>query len=104
MNGEGLDRLVGEKDAFSAAYCRDVYGFELAADPNVFDVILDISSFIEAPTLDASARSIRRADEIVNALVGFALTAGMEFRAALQRCVREHGAAVFVHVAPRFSV
>jgi len=79
---------IAEKDASTLILYRDLYGIEIATDLSSFDLILDIGSLINEPTLDASLKSIANAHSIIRPAVGWYLTGEKEFQRQLIESTR----------------
>lgn len=68
--------LLQEKDYESRRYFQAEYGFDLFEHHDVFDLIVDISSFVAAPSLEACVASIRQADDLIGSAAAWALEPG----------------------------
>ena len=64
-----LEMQVSKKDGFSRWMFSKLYGIEFRPDPNLFDLILDNSSYIEAPTVEASDFGIARFESLLEQAV-----------------------------------
>ncbi len=78
-------RIIEEKDNESHAIFERMYGFDLFADHDDFDIVLDLSGLIPEPTERCSRNSIKRADAYLwraiaslNGLPAPGLTAAVE--------------------------
>ncbi len=77
------------KDRASIDLHQKFYGIDIEKDLSVFDVIIDLSTFIEAPTFESSQSSIERASSILMATVGFYLTGKRHYRIELEKHTKE---------------
>ena len=64
-----LARRVQQKDDEARSIMRKEYGFDLFKNRKPFDLVVDISDFISAPTLEASKRSIRKTETILRPFI-----------------------------------
>jgi cytidylate kinase len=64
-----LEMQVTKKDSFSRWMFSKLYGIEFRPDPNLFDLILDNSSYIEAPTVEASDFGIAKFESLLEQAV-----------------------------------
>lgn len=77
---ENYHERIAEKDKATISLYRDLYSIEIGNDLSCFDLILDISSLITEPTLQASLHSIAITHQIIRPAVGWYLTRTEEFR------------------------
>jgi cytidylate kinase len=83
-----LAMLVARKDAEQAAMLMSLYGFFPELDPGHFDLVLDVTEAIDAPSWEASLESIRRVDAILSAAVGWGLTQSGAYKREFLLAVR----------------
>jgi CMP/dCMP kinase len=76
---------IAEKDKATVDLYRDLYGIEIGKDLSCFDIILDLSSLIEIPTLQASLRSIEVVHTFLRPAVGRYLTGDAKFRERMEQ-------------------
>lgn len=60
-----IDTQIAQKDEFSRWMFSRLYGIEFQPDPDVFDVILDNSHYIEQPTVEASDFGIAQFEPVL---------------------------------------
>lgn len=75
---------VRKKDLAAITLYHDMYDVDITRDLSCFDLILDISSFIDAPTFEASQASIMRTQKVLDAAVGYYFTGSCEYRRTLE--------------------
>ena len=85
---EYFDKIT-EKDNDTIRLCRDLYDIDIGTDLSPFDLILDISGLIEAPTLDASLQSIQLAHSIIRPAAAWYLTGSADFAAEFNSAAGE---------------
>lgn len=85
-----LDR-INLKDKQSRDYFMRNYDFDLYFDRLPFDLILDISSFIKSPTLDASRISIEHVDRILSSFIGMNFIKDDFFNRSFANCLQFYG-------------
>jgi cytidylate kinase len=93
-----ISDLVSKKDQQARETFLEMHGFDICRDRDVFDLVLDIGSFISEPTVRAAERSIRRADEIIRNFVGWHIEKKEAWHRALQRNLKAYGPGVFRRV------
>jgi len=83
------DRLL-EKDAATLNLYKELYDIDIGFDLSRFDLVLDISTLITEPTLEASLHSIAVTHRIIRAAVGAYLTGFEIFEDQLKEAIRDH--------------
>jgi len=78
---------IHEKDDTTLGIYKRLYGIDIAADHTCFNLVIDISSFISEPSLDASLRSIARAHRLIRAATGYYLTKSSAFQEELRSAI-----------------
>jgi len=86
-----------KKDAFSREHFLTC-GFDIFRDYGVFDYIIDISTFIAAPTIDASHISILTAQEIMSSIVDYYYDPQNKQLGRIELLGKRHGRDVFLKV------
>lgn len=81
---ESYRERISEKDSATILLYKSLYSIAIGDDLSCFDLILDISSLITEPTLQASLHSIAITHRIIHPAVGWYLTGTEEFRNQLQ--------------------
>jgi cytidylate kinase len=81
------ERII-EKDLATVALYKELYNIDIGTDLSCFDLILDISTLITEPTLQASLRSITVAHSIIRPAVGWYLTREKDFRCQFEEAAR----------------
>ena len=76
---------INEKDKATVELYRDLYGICIGKDLTCFDIIMDISTLIEIPTLEASLRSIGAVHAFLRTAVGWYLTGDTKLRQQMER-------------------
>lgn len=88
-NGFDIDESYAEaiknKDEAAAQLYQKLYGIDISRDLEPFDLIVDISKFINSSTFESSQASIQKVDNILKAAVGFYLTGKVHYREELQK-------------------
>jgi cytidylate kinase len=84
---DGYFERILEKDAATISLYKDLYDIDIGADLSCFDLILDISTLIKEPTLEASLKSIAIAHSIIRSAVGSYLTGDRYFHDQFQQAV-----------------
>lgn len=87
---ENYRELITEKDKSTISSCKDFYNIDIGSDLSCFDLILDISSLITEPTLQASLYSIATAHKIIYPAVGWYLTGMEQFRDEFKKAIETH--------------
>ena len=64
-----IDATIAQKDDFSIAHFRRVYGVDFGPDPTVFDLLLDNTGYIAEATIRSSDDGINRFAAVFNARV-----------------------------------
>lgn len=95
-----LESKLMEKDNNAREKILENYGVDLFESRTPFNLIVDISEFITAPTQEASLVSIRDAHEIISSAVGWYLHASQAKKDVLLACVSKYGRKII----QRFSV
>ena len=70
---------ISEKDDATISLYKKLYDIDIGHDLSCFDIILDISSLVSEPTLDASLNSIRISHSIIRGAVAYYLTRRDDF-------------------------
>ncbi len=88
-NHEGVTQkkirtLLRDKDEEARSLFFSLYGFDIFTDRSVFDLVLDVSRFICAPTVVASRESVRQVDSIISAFVAERIGLGRQHMALAQ--------------------
>ena len=91
---------IVSKDQSDQQKLLATFGFDLLVDHQLFDVVLNISQYISAPTREASWRSIRCVQDILSAIVGLFLTNDEYFRSRTQTLYDKSGPTTFVQLSP----
>jgi cytidylate kinase len=86
-----LEQNLKAKDAFAREQIINNYGIDLLQDRTPFNLIVDISNFIAAPTRTSSIISIKNAHEIISSAVGWYLYEDQKCREKLLNCVSKYG-------------
>ncbi len=86
---EYRERLL-QKDAATLSLYKELYAIDIGSDLSCFDLILDISTLIPEPTLEASLQSIAVTHRIIRAAVGAYLTDLELFVDQFQQAVRDN--------------
>lgn len=89
-----VEENLKAKDDFAREKIFENYGIDLFQNRTPFNLIVDISDFIAAPTQTASQASIRDAHEIISSAVGWYLNANQTNRDQLLNCVSKYGSKV----------
>jgi|GEM_PF-58175 len=87
---ESYQAKVEQKDATTLALYNKLYGINIGTDLSCFDLILDINSAINEPTLEASMNSIALVHDVIRPAVGWYLTGHRRFRRDLEEAVKRH--------------
>ena len=90
--GEGVDA----KDQFAREQILTNYGIDLFQDRQPIDFIVDISSFITAPTEEASRLSILNAHKIISSAVGWYLFEDKSCRDRFEEELATYGDSVLI--------
>jgi cytidylate kinase len=91
-----LRTLIKKKDRDARDLFLSLYSFDIYNDREVFDLVIDISSFIRKPHLLSSKNSIRLADQIISGIVGWRLEKSEVHKAALKKYLDAYGDKVFI--------
>jgi cytidylate kinase len=89
-----VEEGVKSKDRFAREQILTNYNIDLFQDREPFNFIVDISSFITAPTEEASRLSIQNAQEILSSAVGYYLYEDKIRRADLKEALETYGDAI----------
>ena len=84
ISDEYVEAIKGKDDTAVQLY-KTVNAVDIENDLSVFDVIIDITTFITAPTFESSRSSILKTHAILEAVVGYYLTGKAHFRRRLQQ-------------------
>jgi cytidylate kinase len=82
---------IQSKDELARRQMLERYGVNLFEDRSPFDLVVDISAFITAPTEQASRVSIDNAHEIISSAVGWYLKSDAESRKRFELCLSKYG-------------
>jgi len=80
---------IKEKDFATIDLYRKLYNISIGTDLSCFDLIIDISSFIEYPTLISSLNSIKKTHKLIRAASGYYLTNSTMFKNELNDAINE---------------
>lgn len=86
---------ISEKDLFTREYFLSSYGFDLFQDHDIFDYIIDITTFIKAPTEKASYDSVKGSQELLTDIVNYHINPHREKLEQLHCQIKRHGDTVF---------
>lgn len=86
--------MISRKDKETAKLYNRLYGFNIGPDEEVFDVIIDISSFVEDSTFEATQKSISAVSEIITPIVGWYLTGSGRFEREMVQACRTYASAL----------
>jgi len=100
LNNYEVEENLKAKDDFAREKILENYDIDLFQNRDPFNLIVDISDFITAPTQAASLISIRDAHEIITNAVGWYLYANQSNKNQLSACVSKYGS----EIIPRFPV
>lgn len=89
------EKEVIEKDTFICKLFLDTYNFDIFCDLDVFDYALDISSFITAPTKEASSSSISEVQDLVSSITMYHVTLSTWSLSKLRSLFHYYGIDVF---------
>jgi cytidylate kinase len=89
------EKEIIEKDFFTRKLFLDEYGFDIFQDLDIFDYILNISSFITAPTKEASSSSIEKVQELISSIIMYHTTLSARSFSELQSLFHHYGIDVF---------
>jgi len=87
---EDYHERITEKDKATISLYKNLYNIDIGNDLSCFDLILDISSLITEPTLQASLKSIAITHKIIHPAVGWYLTKTEEFRNKLITAIEKY--------------
>ncbi len=90
------EQLIRTKDSDTARPYDQLFGLDIASDLSPFDLVLDISSLIEEPTLNASLRSIALT-RVIRPAVAWYLTGRQDFRNSFEEAVADCPKGVVLH-------
>jgi cytidylate kinase len=90
FHDEEYHQKIMEKDFATIELYKKLYNINIGTDLSCFDLIVDISSFIKAPTLLSSLNSINRAHKLIRATVGYYLTNLQTFKSDLRIALKEN--------------
>jgi cytidylate kinase len=82
--------MILEKDEATVSLYKELYEIDIGTDLSCFDLVLDISKIIDAPTLEASLKSIAIAHSIIRPAVGWYLTGDKHFQHQFQEAACKH--------------
>lgn len=95
------EQRIKEKDASTMKLYKELYNIDIGSDLSCFDLVLDISSLIGKPSLDASLESISVAHSLIRPAVGWYLTGGNDFREQFERAIASSPRGIVLHNAVR---
>ena len=82
---------IKAKDDAAVNLYRKIYGVDIEKDLHVFDIIIDVTEFIESPTFESSQVSIQKTQNILEAAIGYYLTGGLNYRRDfLKHCEKKY--------------
>jgi cytidylate kinase len=87
---EDYHEKIQEKDRATIGLYKKLYNIDIGTELSCFDLIIDISSFIKAPTLINSLNSIKKTHKIIRAACGYYLTKLPIFRDELIESIKEN--------------
>ena len=87
---ESYAAKIRDKDDTTLGIYKRLYDIDIATDHACFDLVIDISSFITEPSLDASLRSIARAHRLIRAATGYYLTKSDAFHEELRSAIADN--------------
>ena len=82
---ESYKEKIQKKDVAAVRLYKRLYGIDINRDLSVFDIIIDITDFIESPTFESSQLSIYKTHTILQAAVGYYLTGNSNYCRDLQK-------------------
>jgi cytidylate kinase len=94
---------IVRKDELDRDNLRQAFGFDLFRDYEPMDLIINLSDFISAPSVEASWRSIQLAQDIISNTIGLYFTNDDFYRIRLHRLQENFGPSVFRRYSPRFT-
>lgn len=71
---DSYKKQIEFKDASAINLYKKQYNIDITKDLSVFDLIIDISTFIEEPTFEASQKSIVKVQSILDSAIGYYFT------------------------------
>ena len=92
-HSEYVDKIA-EKDQATIELYKSLYDIDVGTDLSCFDLIIDITSLIAEPTLDASLRSIQIAHEIIRPAAAWFLTQRPDFFEVFRITSEKHQALI----------
>lgn len=87
FSSEDYSKKIVEKDKATTTLYKKLYNIDIGADLSCFDLVIDISSLISEPSLNASLTSINTAHRIIRAATAYYLTRRDDFWQELQRYI-----------------
>lgn len=98
ISEEYLCNLIKNKDDRDRNYFLSIYNFDINSfDKNIFNLVVDISTFIQEPTSASSEESIKLTDDILTSFIGWYLTNSEVYKIIFQNCFLKHGERVFMN-------
>ena len=95
-----LKNKLTKKDDFTRELFRSNYNFDIYTDYEVFDYVIDITSFIKEPTIKASKRSILEVQKILSSIVEYYYHPIENNSILLENLIRKFGKSVFQKSKP----
>ena len=96
LNALEVEKGITSKDRFAQEQIFVKYGVDLFQDRAPFNFIIDISSFITAPTEEASLSSITNAHKIISSAVGWYLYNDISCLDRVRELLITYGSAVIL--------
>ncbi len=101
--GETLAEM-SKKDDFTREYFLSTYGFDLFQDHEIFDYILDITTFISAPTHEASNLSISKVHNLITDIVKYHMDQDSNNLSKLHKHIKIYSKNIFLKIHPDVSL
>ncbi len=87
---DAYKKKIIDKDKSTISLYKELYGIEIGKDCEPFQLIIDISTLISEPTLQASMKSISIAHSIIKPAVGWYLTGQEKFLHQFRKEIQCH--------------
>lgn len=81
---------INEKDFVTIDLYKTLYDIDIGTNLDCFDLVIDISTFINEPSLESSLRSIAKAHKIIRAATGYYLSRSDDFRDLFRSVIEEN--------------
>ena len=92
LTSSELQTRLDLKDHLARRRLKQSWGLDLPLDYSGFDLVLDITACIKAPTLMDSFHSVEQVQTLIRPAVGWFLTRDSDFRSQFQLASRAHTA------------